>query len=121
MRSMFIGGHWLASSDGRTLPVADPVDAEVVEHLPRGGTHEIDLVLSALRLAELAAAAGLPDGALNLVTGLGEEAGAALAGHPGIDFVSFTGSNEVGTLAQQAAAKSAVKLSATKTLVHHHG
>ena len=242
MRSMFIGGRWLASSDGRTLPVADPADGEVFEYVPRGGAQEIDLAvaaaraaldgpwgrmtatergrllmrigqsvsdhadelagleardtgkpmatarndiavlaryfefygsaadkihgetipflaghqvsllreplgvtahiipwnypaqmlgrtvvpalamgnaavlkpaedtpLSALRVAELAAAAGLPDGALNVVTGLGEEAGAALAGHPGIDFVSFTGSNEVGTLVQQAAAKNAVK------------
>jgi aldehyde dehydrogenase (NAD+) len=68
-----------------------------------------DTSLSALRFAELATAAGLPEGALNIVTGLSEEAGAALAGHPGIDFISFTGSNEVGTLVQQAAARNAVK------------
>jgi aldehyde dehydrogenase (NAD+) len=68
-----------------------------------------DTSLSALLVADIAAACGLPDGALNVVTGLGEEAGAALAAHPGIDFVSFTGSNEVGTLVQQAAAKNAVK------------
>jgi aldehyde dehydrogenase (NAD+) len=68
-----------------------------------------DTSLSALRFAELAAACGLPGGVLNVVTGLGEEAGAALAAHPGIDFISFTGSNEVGTLVQQAAAKNAVK------------
>ena len=68
-----------------------------------------DTSLSALRFAEIAAAAGLPEGALNIVTSLGEEAGAALAAHPGIDFISFTGSNEVGTLVQQAAAKHAVK------------
>jgi aldehyde dehydrogenase (NAD+) len=68
-----------------------------------------DTSLSALRVAEIAAACGLPDGALNVVTGLGEEAGAALAGHTGIDFVTFTGSNEVGTLVQQAAARHAVK------------
>jgi aldehyde dehydrogenase (NAD+) len=68
-----------------------------------------DTSLSALRLAEIATAAGLPEGVLNIVTGLGEEAGAALAVHPGIDFISFTGSNEVGTLVQQAAAKNAVK------------
>ena len=68
-----------------------------------------DTSLSALRFAEIAAACGLPDGVLNVVTGLGEEAGAALAEHPGIDFISFTGSNEVGTLVQQAAAKNAVK------------
>jgi aldehyde dehydrogenase (NAD+) len=68
-----------------------------------------DTSLSALRFAEIASAVGLPDGAFNVVTGLGEEVGAALAAHPGIDFVSFTGSNEVGTLVQQAAAKNAVK------------
>ncbi len=68
-----------------------------------------DTSLSALRIGELALDVGLPPGALNIVTGLGEEAGAALAAHPGIDFISFTGSNEVGTLVQQAAAKNAVK------------
>ena len=68
-----------------------------------------DTSLSALRVAELAVEVGFPEGSLNVVTGLGEEAGAALAGHPGIDFISFTGSNEVGTLVQQAAAKNAVK------------
>lgn len=68
-----------------------------------------DTSLSSLRFAELATAAGLPEGALNIVTGLGEEAGAALAAHPGIDFISFTGSNEVGALVQQAAARHAVK------------
>jgi aldehyde dehydrogenase (NAD+) len=68
-----------------------------------------DTSLSALRFAELAIEAGLPEGALNIVTGTGEEAGAALAGHPGINFVTFTGSNEVGTLVQQAAARNAVK------------
>jgi aldehyde dehydrogenase (NAD+) len=60
--------------------------------------------LSVLRLAELALEAGIPAGVINVVTGLGEEAGAALAGHPGIDLLSFTGSPEVGTLVQQAAA-----------------
>jgi aldehyde dehydrogenase (NAD+) len=68
-----------------------------------------DTSLSALRLAEIATEVGLPEGAFNVVTGLGEEAGAALAGHPGIDLVSFTGSSEVGTLVQQAAARNAVK------------
>ena len=58
-----------------------------------------------LRLAELPAEAGFPEGALNVVPGLGEEAGAALASHPGIDFISFTGSPEVGTLVQSAAAR----------------
>src|SRR5581483_752159 len=58
-----------------------------------------------LRIVALAQEVGFPDGAINVVTGLGEEAGAALAGHSGIDFLSFTGSPEVGTLVQIAAAK----------------
>ena len=59
--------------------------------------------LSALRLAELIAEAGVPDGVLNVVTGYGEP-GAALAAHPDVDKVAFTGSTEVGKLIVQAAA-----------------
>lgn len=61
--------------------------------------------LSLIRFAELALEVGFPAGAINVVTGLGEEAGAALSSHPGMDFLSFTGSPEVGTLVQAAAAK----------------
>jgi phenylacetaldehyde dehydrogenase len=60
--------------------------------------------LSALRLAELALEAGIPNGVLNVVTGLGETAGAALAAHDGVDKVAFTGSTEVGKLIVKAAA-----------------
>jgi aldehyde dehydrogenase (NAD+) len=56
-------------------------------------------------MAEMAMEAGIPAGVVNVVTGLGEEAGAALSGHPGIDLISFTGSPEVGTLIQKAAAE----------------
>ena len=52
--------------------------------------------LSALRLAELIAEAGVPDGVVNVVTGFGETAGAALAAHDDVDKVAFTGSTEVG-------------------------
>ena len=52
--------------------------------------------LSALRFAELAAEAGLPDGVLNVVPGYGETAGKAIGMHNDIDCVSFTGSTEVG-------------------------
>ena len=63
-----------------------------------------DASMSVLMVGKLALEAGLPAGALNIVTGYGEEAGAALAAHPGIDHVSFTGSVEAGRLVQQAAA-----------------
>jgi len=64
-----------------------------------------DACLSLLRVAELAAEAGLPEGALNIVTGLGREAGAALAAHPGVEHVSFTGSPPTGAWVAQEAAK----------------
>lgn len=60
--------------------------------------------LTPLRLAELAKQVGFPDGSINVVTGYGHEAGAALTSHPGVDFLSFTGSPEVGVLIQVAAA-----------------
>ena len=68
-----------------------------------------DACLSALAFCDIAREAGLPAGALNVVTGLGEEAGAALTAHTGIDFVTFTGSPEVGTLVQKAAAERHIK------------
>jgi phenylacetaldehyde dehydrogenase len=60
--------------------------------------------LSTLRLAQLVAEAGFPPGVINVVTGLGEEAGAALARHPDIDAISFTGSTETGRAIVHAAA-----------------
>lgn len=60
--------------------------------------------LVCLELGQLIIEAGFPAGALNIVTGLGERAGAALTRHPGINFISFTGSPEVGRLVQEAAA-----------------
>ena len=63
-----------------------------------------DACLSLLRVAELAAEVGFPEGALNIVTGLGHEAGNALAAHGGIDHISFTGSPVTGTKVAQAAA-----------------
>ena len=60
--------------------------------------------LSALMLGELACEAGFPDGVLNIVTGFGETAGAALAAHPDVDKIAFTGSTEVGRSIVHAAA-----------------
>jgi len=64
-----------------------------------------DACLSLLRIAMLAADIGLPSGALNIVTGLGTEAGIALAQHPGIQHLSFTGSAATGVLVTTAAAQ----------------
>lgn len=64
--------------------------------------------LTALAFAKIAEEAGLPAGALNVVPGLGEEAGAALSGHPDINHISFTGSVGVGSLIQKAAADAIV-------------
>jgi len=68
-----------------------------------------DACMTSLRFAQIAAAAGLPDGALNIVTGYGREAGAALASHPGINLITFTGSPGVGVAIQTAAAANHVK------------
>ena len=65
--------------------------------------------LSALRIAELAAEAGIPDGVLNVVPGFGETAGRPLGLHPDVDMVSFTGSTEVGRLFLGYAAESNLK------------
>jgi phenylacetaldehyde dehydrogenase len=64
--------------------------------------------LSAIRLGELALEAGIPPGVLNVITGYGD-AGAALAEHPDVDKVAFTGSTEVGKLIAQAAGRTNLK------------
>ena len=64
--------------------------------------------LTALAFAHIAQDAGLPKGALNVVPGLGAEAGAALSGHPGVQHISFTGSVATGRLVQTAAAQNVV-------------
>ncbi|MBZ4691052.1 MAG: aldehyde dehydrogenase family protein [Cereibacter sp.] len=67
-----------------------------------------DASLSSLVFAAIAAEAGLPAGALNVVTGLGAEVGAALAGHRGVQHLSFTGSVATGMRIQEAAARNVV-------------
>jgi len=64
--------------------------------------------LTALEFARIAMDAGLPAGALNVVPGTGVDAGAALAAHPGVNHVSFTGSTNVGIAVQSAAAQNTV-------------
>ena len=67
-----------------------------------------DACLTALAFAEIATQAGLPPGALNVITGVGAEAGAALAAHPRIAHMSFTGSVRTGEMVQAAAAKNVI-------------
>ncbi|MEA2907525.1 MAG: phenylacetaldehyde dehydrogenase [Alphaproteobacteria bacterium] len=67
--------------------------------------------LTAIRLGQLIQEAGFPDGVVNIVAGLGPTAGAALAAHPGVDKIAFTGSGEVGRLIIQAAAGNLKKVS----------
>src|SRR5271157_1629509 len=67
-----------------------------------------DTPLSTLYLARLVKEAGIPDGVINIVPGLGETAGAALARHPGLNRMSFTGSPEVGRLVGEACGRNLV-------------
>ena len=67
--------------------------------------------VNAMELGKLIQEAGFPDGVVNIVPGYGETAGAALAAHPGIDKVAFTGSTEVGKLIARAAADNLTKVS----------
>jgi len=67
--------------------------------------------LSALLLGELIQEAGIPDGVVNIVPGYGETAGAALAAHPNVDKIAFTGSTEVGKLIVHAATGNLKKVS----------
>ncbi|HET6308866.1 MAG TPA: aldehyde dehydrogenase family protein [Rhodopila sp.] len=67
--------------------------------------------LSALRLAELVHQAGFPPGVVNILTGFGETAGAAISAHPDVDKVAFTGSTEVGKLIVRAASGNLKKVS----------
>jgi 4-(gamma-glutamylamino)butanal dehydrogenase len=76
----------LASKVGPALAAGNSVVVKPAEQSP----------LSALRIAEIGAEAGLPEGVLNVVPGLGETAGRALGLSMGVDAVSFTGSTEVG-------------------------
>ena len=67
--------------------------------------------LTALRLGELAAEVGFPEGVLNVVPGFGETAGAALVRHPDVDAIAFTGSTEVGKIVMREATETLKKVS----------
>ena len=86
---------------GPALATGNTVVLKVAEQTP----------ITALRLGELLQEAEIPNGVVNIVTGFGETAGAALAAHDGVDKVAFTGSTEVGKLIVQAAAGNLKKVS----------
>ncbi|NIF56025.1 aldehyde dehydrogenase family protein [Burkholderia sp. Ax-1724] len=67
--------------------------------------------LNALRLGQIIQEAGIPDGVVNIITGFGATAGAALAAHPGVDKIAFTGSTETGKRIVQAALGNLKKVS----------
>ncbi len=96
---------------GETLPYLDGqiFGRSVGGALAAGNTCVVkpaeDACLSLIRVAQLAAEIGFPSGTINIVTGYGHEVGDALARHPGVDHISFTGSPKVGTLIQQVAAE----------------
>src|SRR5436305_1114268 len=94
-KDILVGGDWCKPAPRAALAMGNACVVKPAE----------DASLSTLLVGQLALDVGFPPGALNIVPGYGEEAGAALAGHPGIDHISFTGSPEVGTLVQIAAAR----------------
>src|SRR2546426_969383 len=100
-RKAFEDGVWagLTPRDRKKilLEYADSI-AAAKEELALLSTLEMGTPLSAIRLGELAAEAGLPPGVLNVVPGFGETAGQAVGRHNDVDVVSFTGSGEVGKL-----------------------
>lgn len=67
--------------------------------------------LTSIELGKILLEAGLPEGVLNVVTGLGEEAGAALVEHPGVDKIAFTGGTNTGKIIMRAASATLKKLS----------
>ena len=129
---------WADKNQGRTIPVSGPYFS-YTRHEPVGVVGQIipwnfpllmmawklgpalatgntillkpaeQTPLTALRVGELIVEAGFPPGVVNILPGFGSTAGAAIAGHPDIDKVAFTGSTEVGHLIMEAAAKSNLK------------
>ena len=91
-----------------------PLTVADVAPIPAGNTIVVkpaeDAPLTALLLGKLALEAGIPPGVVNVVTGYGPEAGAALPAHPGVRRMSFTGSPETGSRVMEASAKNLVPL-----------
>ncbi len=93
--------HQLVGKVGGALAAGSTVVAKPASDAP----------LAAFALADAIEAAGLPSGVFNLVSGGGRSVGEALAGHPGVELVSFTGSTEVGSRIAAVAARNVTRTS----------
>jgi len=129
----YVGGQWIEGGGGR-IAVEDPASGETIAEQALADTGDVDQAVVAARslaaaltagnacvvktpeldpltgayMAEAAEAAGLPAGAVNILCGLGPEAGAALVAHAGVDQIVFTGSVETGKSIARAAADTIV-------------
>src|ERR1019366_1298607 len=106
---------WATKIEGNTIPIS--AGSKRVKYFAYTRREPVGVVGQTipwhfpLLRAELIAEAGFPEGVVNVVPGYGETAGAALASHPDVDKIAFTGSTEVGRLILQAAAGNLKKVS----------
>src|SRR5436305_1515936 len=116
VKGNFVAGAFAPAASGRTLAVENPATGETIAEIPAGASPDIETAvkpalccgnsvvlkpseltsLTILATAKLAVEAGIPAGVFNVVTGLGAEAGAALASHPDVDVLAFTGGTVTG-------------------------
>src|SRR2546423_9551829 len=117
-RLMLIDGSEAETVTGRRFERSSPAHDTPVATYPQAGAEDADLAVvkpselppgTTLHLARLLGEAGMPDGAVNVITGDGE-AGAALCGHPDVDMISFTGSTQVGRLIGRSAGEQLKKV-----------
>src|SRR5437667_36557 len=137
---LYINGEFVSPQSDSTIDVIDPSTTDVIARVPNAGAADVDRAAKAARAAfdagpwkdataqdrgrvlfrlaetvlELAtsfADAGLPPGVVNIVTGVGETAGAALVEHADVDKIAFTGSVEVGKIVMRGAAGTLKKIS----------
>src|SRR5258707_791788 len=112
-KKLLINGKWVPSKSGKTFETLNPSNFPLLmaswKIAPALACGNVVILkpaeqtpLTALRLGELILEAGLPEGVVQIITGFGPGAGSAIAEHPDIDKVAFTGSTEVGKLILQA-------------------
>ncbi|KAI7754093.1 hypothetical protein M8C21_009608 [Ambrosia artemisiifolia] len=126
-RQLFIDGEWREPVKRNRIPVINPATEQIVGDIPAATAEDVDIAVKAARralkrnggkewatasgahrakyLRAIAAKVGLPPGILNILSGLGPDAGAPLASHPDVDKVAFTGSNATGSKIMTAAAQ----------------